>query len=377
MTKKGTYTITAFGPCSNQSQMVAKPTCGSVTSGVNFTFAAYTLTITYAIDCYDFGNGNRPYTWFGKATDTPIFPAFRQLDPVSTQCVQPGNYVYKVWEDDCFAGSVTPITVGCSNQSVGVQLESKTYSANIYVSSCTELGLDGVSVTVSGEAGSGGGTTDGDGNVTISGLKQGCYYDIQLAKDKWQPITYANRYMNCYDDNHRLIMNPAVGYTCFGLCCRYPAKLSIEDEQGIHPVTLGGVGEPGGGGFTDCISVTKPAYPQAADFGVFGILCRPEGAESEMGIVYKYRVVCQYADPSGQWTVQRFTPGCAVSTIDSLTYHFAASYCDAGGTPRASSGTTAYLSDGGTKPSPSPSCGPLELTFEDGLGLGPFTLRSD
>ena len=384
ITKKGTYAITAHGPCGTQTQTVAKPTCGTTTPNVNFTFAGHTLAVTYSIDCYEPDNGSRPYTSFYLAGNAPSFrPVSPTLDPTQTWCVQPGDYVFKVWDDDCFVGQEVPITVECSDQSVDVPIESKSYKILGHVPSCTTDGLDGVAVTISGDAGTGSTTTDANGDFEVPNLKQGCYYNVTLTKSKWKTVTYSGLYKYCWDGDalgsrQTFVMEPEDGFACFGLCCRYPAQLSIIDAQGTHPVTLANVGEPGGGGFTDCISVTRPAYPSAQDFGFFGILCKPDGAEAETEIVYRYRVVCQFADPGGQWSVQRFTPGCVVRGIlgDPDTYHFAASYCDADGNPRASSGTTSYLSDGGTQPSPSSTCGPMTLSFADGLGLGPFQLVS-
>lgn len=373
LSKTGTYTVTATGPCGTQSQMVNKPTCGLPTTGINFTFPGYTLTATFSINCYDPLQSSKPEFRFYLSGSTPG-PFFGGTSLTYSNCVQPGTYVLEIKDNAIFVGESHNITVGCGNTSVTIPTTHKKITLTGNVIGCAGYGFAGATAELSGGA-SGSAVTNGDGDFTIENVEMNCAGTLTISSEHIVPVIFNNLFTNPFMNTNFSNINlttPIAPYQCWS-CCNKPLLLYVEDEQGVHPVTPGAPGE------TDCITVTKPAAAMAVDEGFFGLNCKPEPVVIEdRTIAYKYTVQCSYPGVE-TWTVFRVTPFCNIQPPvkpGPLVASPVASSC-VGDAPRAV-GDTGYYGEGGSQVSPARTCGPLSLAFSGTFAdLGDFTLKSD
>lgn len=379
ITKKGTYTVTAFGPCDSKSQTVVKNTCSLATTGINFSFPGYTVTVNYTYPCIEPGSGPRPYTSFYPATwPDPGHPAFPSFNATETYCANKGDFFYKVWDDECFVGQLIPVTVGCSDRNLPVIIEKKLYSVFGHMFGCLGSGVgDGLTVSVAGEAGSGTTTTDGGGNYTIGNMRAGCEFNITFSGPRYASATFPQggsmTAMGCGNYSvGNVSLEPAEGYYCRPTCCSKPFNsLRVIDSMGTWPVDMNT-------GLTQCIQKSLAVgYAIAADFGSpIGVLCRPDPRPVSDGsgpitAAYRYSVRCNPASDlfnPGKWEVIRYVPGCSRRPLPFPDGPDGGDFpvegiCGPDGWPKAASGTTEYRTSGEAKFANLASCGSFSLGY--------------
>lgn len=302
----GRYRVATAGDCGSASTTVAG-SCG--TSDVTLTIAGPTLTVTYTGECGMTPGTSCQVTVTGNGLNDTV--NLTSAGTLAGLCVPKlGSYSLAFHDPGgCFADRTDSVSVtGCTGTHT-IAASAALYSFIATITGCNGLPLSGATVSVSGAAGSGSGTTDSSGHATIANLKAGCTFTMTASKSRFVTASHAET-MGCGDTAATLGLGAATGYQCWCDCADPIARpLTVSDGQGS--LTFGVAQAIGGDGVTDHTdsgTTTRCTTKTGAS-----VACVKPGVAGDCGVGYTANIGYYYTigcGAGGATTLTRWMLGC-------------------------------------------------------------------